>query len=175
MLIKTKRSKERVLAYSYSYVKSASYQRGGGVSRQDHSRNTGWYVFKIRGLWECHIESLIDVRFLASCAETYNKEGMDTILPRWGKPKKERNRRHCHNQGGGGVSVFLLSSWGARWGETSITYYFESAHGLKIEEPISHIKVWVKVIAIAVARSKSWILCVARVPIPLHTRYPEWE
>ena len=36
-------------------------------------------------LWEIHIDSIIDVRFGDSDAETYKKEVMDTFFTRWGK------------------------------------------------------------------------------------------
>ena len=37
----------------------------------------------IRGLWEIQTDAIIDVRFRYSDAETYVKEGTDTIFPRW--------------------------------------------------------------------------------------------
>ena len=39
----------------------------------------------IRGPFGIHMEAIIVVIFKDADAETYKKEGMDTILPRWGK------------------------------------------------------------------------------------------
>ena len=51
-------------------------------------------------------------------------------------------------------SVCPLSGWHAREGGSSRTHEFESTHGKKLEEPISHIFVWFNGrILILVARS----------------------
>ena len=52
----------------------------------------------IRGLWEIQKDAIVDVRFVDADAETYVKEGMGTILPRWEKTKKENHGRNFHEQ-----------------------------------------------------------------------------
>ena len=50
----------------------------------------------IRVLWEIQTDAIIGVRISKYDAETYVKEGMDKILPRWEQIKKENHRQYCN-------------------------------------------------------------------------------
>ena len=51
-----------------------------------------WGEVLTRGLWEIQTDAIIGVRFGNSDADICVKEGMDTLLPRWGKNIKRQAR-----------------------------------------------------------------------------------
>ena len=52
----------------------------------------------IRGLWDIQTDAIIDIRFRYSDAETYVKEVIDQIFPRWEKMNVDKNGKNCHEQ-----------------------------------------------------------------------------
>ena len=69
----------------------------------------GWntsYDVLIRGLWYIQTESIIYVWFGYADAETYKKEGIDTLFLRW-KKNKDKHGRHCQKQ----QRIFLCLSY----------------------------------------------------------------
>ena len=125
----------------------------------------------IRGLWEIHIEAIIDVIFRHYYVETWKPEEMDKILARWRKIKKDNHSKYFHDQQKH-VSPFFLSVDGMMGKEAQVVLTTLSRlMAAKMDEPISHVKIWVNVrITIAVASSYSWVLHGAQVPSPLRTR-----
>ena len=81
-----------------SSSRSAADNRGGGGVHHRRSIPKTWDGVLIRGLWESHINTIVGVRFGDADADTYIKEVMDTLLPRWRKMKKDKHRRHCHEK-----------------------------------------------------------------------------
>ena len=64
-----------------SFTRAAAYKGGGGV----HGRSIPetWGDVLIRDLCESHTDTIIGVRFVDSDVDTYVKEGMDMIFPKW--------------------------------------------------------------------------------------------
>ena len=58
-----------------------SRSEGGRYHRRIITETQGDVL--IRGLWEIQTDDIIDVRLKDSDADTYVKEGMDTLFPRW--------------------------------------------------------------------------------------------
>ena len=52
----------------------------------------------IRSLWESQSDDIIVVIFGNADAETYVKEGIDPILPRWDKMNKEKHVVNCQEE-----------------------------------------------------------------------------
>ena len=73
-----------------------SRSEGGRYHRRIITETQGDVL--IRGLWEIQTDDIIDVRFIDSDADTYVKEGMDTLLLRWEKIHKDKHGRHCNEQ-----------------------------------------------------------------------------
>ena len=63
-------------------------RRSEGEVRHRRSIKKTWDDVLIRGLWESHTDSIIDIRFGDDDVETYKKEGMDTLFPRRKHTKK---------------------------------------------------------------------------------------
>ena len=62
----------------------------------------------IRGLWESQTDAIVETIFVDADVESYVKEGMDIILPRWEQTKKENQIQHYntrHKQ----IPMFVLS------------------------------------------------------------------
>ena len=108
----------------------------------------------IQGLGESQIEAIIDVRFGDADAETWKPEGMDNLLARWEKIKKDKHGQH-HQDKGKFFSPFVLLVDGMMGKEAQVVIVtFIQLMSTKIDEIISHVKVWVNGrIEIAVVRS----------------------
>ena len=52
----------------------------------------------IRGLWDCQIYAIINIKLGDSDVDTYNYEPMTALLARWEKIKKDKHGRHWHDQ-----------------------------------------------------------------------------
>ena len=62
----------------------------------------------IRGLWEIQTDVIVETIFVDADVESYVKEGMDIIFPRWEQTKKENQIQHYntrHKQ----IPMFVLS------------------------------------------------------------------
>ena len=96
----------------------------------------------IRGLWEIQIEAIVEFRFVYDDVDVYNKEGMDTLLPRWEKMKKDKHGRNCHKQQK--KYPFILSVYGVLCKEAQVLLVtLTQLMAAKMEEPISHVNGWV--------------------------------
>ena len=62
----------------------------------------------IRGLWDCQVDAIIDVKLGDAEADTYKYEPMTSILTRWENIKKHKHGKHYHDQGNH-FSLFALS------------------------------------------------------------------
>ena len=52
----------------------------------------------IRGLWDCQVDAIIDVKLGDSDADTYKYKPMTSLLSRWENIEKDKHGKHCHNQ-----------------------------------------------------------------------------
>ena len=52
----------------------------------------------VRGLWDCQVNAIIDVKLGDDDADTYKYEPMTSLLARWENIKKDKNGKHCHDQ-----------------------------------------------------------------------------
>ena len=52
----------------------------------------------IRGLWDRQVDAVIDIKIGDADADTYKYEPMTSLLARWGKIKKDKHGKHCHDQ-----------------------------------------------------------------------------
>ena len=52
----------------------------------------------IRGLWDCQVDAIIDIKLGDAEADTYKYEPMTSLLARWENIKKYKHGKHCHNQ-----------------------------------------------------------------------------
>ena len=135
-----------------------------------------WGGVLIKGLWESQTEAIIYVRFGDTDIYTYNKEVMDTLLPRWEKMKKYKNRQQYHKQRKHFLP-FVLSVDGMSGKEAQdLIATFSWIVEVKIEEPIFNVKGWFNgLVTISVARSYPRTLQGSWIPIPLQTREPDWN
>ena len=106
-------------------------------------------------LTESQTAAIIDVIFGDADTYTYGYDPIDKLLAIWNKKNKYKHGKYFQDQRRFFLS-FPLSEWHAWEGGSSHTLEFESTHGRKLKEQISHIRVWVNGhIAIAIARSYS--------------------
>ena len=52
----------------------------------------------VRGLWDCQVNAIIDVKLGDAYADSYKYESMAELLARWETIKKDNHGKHCHNQ-----------------------------------------------------------------------------
>ena len=62
----------------------------------------------VQGLWDCHVDAIIDFKIGDSDADTYKYEPMTAFLTRWETIKKDKNVKHFHDQRNV-FSLFVLS------------------------------------------------------------------
>ena len=74
-------------------TRSELYIRQGS---DNHKETRGGVM--IRGLWNCHVDAIIDVKLGDTDADTYTYEPMTSLLTRWKNIKKDKHLKHCHNQ-----------------------------------------------------------------------------
>ena len=129
----------------------------------------------IRGLWEIHIEAIIDVSFGDAYMETWKPVRIDKLLAVWEKNSKEKHGQVCYYQQRH-FPTFVLSVDGMMDKEALVVLAnLSQLMAAKTDEPILPITVWVNGwISIAVARLYSRVICGARSPSHLRTRELEW-
>ena len=94
----------------------------------------------IRGLWDRHIDAIIDVKLGNADTDTYRFALMVTLMDIWDKMKKYKHERHCHKQHKP-FSMFLLSVDGILDRRAQIILAFSiGLMTVKTEESILHIK-----------------------------------
>ena len=52
----------------------------------------------IRGLWGRKVDFIIDIKLGDADANTYKYKLMTSLLVGWGKIKKDKHSKHCHDQ-----------------------------------------------------------------------------
>ena len=52
----------------------------------------------VQGLWDCHVDAIIDFKIGDSDADTYKYEPMTALLARWENIKKDKHGKHCNNR-----------------------------------------------------------------------------
>ena len=52
----------------------------------------------IQGLWDCQVDSIIDVKLGDADTDIYKYKPTTALLARWEKIKKDKHGKHCHNQ-----------------------------------------------------------------------------
>ena len=52
----------------------------------------------IRGLQDCQVDAIIDVKLGDADEDTYKYEPMTSLLTRWGNIKKDKHGNHCNDQ-----------------------------------------------------------------------------
>ena len=62
----------------------------------------------IPGLWDCQVNTIIDIKLADADADTYNYDPMTSLLARWEKIKKDKHGKHWHYQWKH-FSLFVLS------------------------------------------------------------------
>ena len=93
----------------------------------------------IRGLWESQTEAIIGFRFGDADADTWNPEGMDKLLDRWGKSRRKNTRRLAMTNRE--LFLFVLSVDGMMEKEAQVV--LATLSGLmaaKMDESISYVK-----------------------------------
>ena len=61
----------------------------------------------IRGLWDCQVDAIIDVKHGDADADTYNYKPMTELLTRWENIKKYKHVKHFHDQRKHFLPLFL--------------------------------------------------------------------
>ena len=129
-----------------------------------------------RGLWDCQVDVIIDVKLGDADADTYKYEPMTALLVRCENIKKDKHGKHCHNQ----RKVFLpfVISVDRMLGRESPIVLYQLSRFIvdKRKEPLLQVRGWVKEqTAIAVARSYSRMIRGARISITLREQEPGWD
>ena len=65
----------------------------------------------IRGLWDRHTNTIIDVKLSNANADIYRFDPMDQLRDWWDKTNKDNHGKHCHEQGGKN-SPFVIYVYG---------------------------------------------------------------
>ena len=52
----------------------------------------------IRGLWDCQVDAIIDVKLGGADTDKCKYESMESLLARWEKIKKDKHGKQCHDQ-----------------------------------------------------------------------------
>ena len=52
----------------------------------------------VRGLWDCQVNTIIDIKLGDADADLYKYEPMTELLLRWETIKNDKNVKHCHDQ-----------------------------------------------------------------------------
>ena len=52
----------------------------------------------VRVLWDCKVDTIIDVKLGDADADTYQYEPITALLARWENTKKDKHDKHCHNE-----------------------------------------------------------------------------
>ena len=61
-----------------------------------------------KGLWDCQIYAIIDVKLGDAEADSYKYEPMTALLSRWEIIKKDKHSKHCHDQQKYFLSLVIL-------------------------------------------------------------------
>ena len=52
----------------------------------------------VRGLWDCQVDAIIDVKLGDADVDTYKYELMKALQARWEKINKDKHGKKCHNK-----------------------------------------------------------------------------
>ena len=122
----------------------------------------------IQGLWDRQVNVIIDARLGDAGADTYKYKPMTSLLARWEKIKKDKHSKNCHDQRKHFSPFVLLVDGMIGREDLVIISQLSRVMSEKSEETILQVRGWVnRRIAIAVARSYSWMILRARLPSPL--------
>ena len=90
----------------------------------------------VRGLWDCYVAVIIDVKLGDFDADSYKYKPMTALLTRWETIKKDKHGKHCHYQRKL-FSTFVLSVYGILGREALVMLtQFIRVMAKKREEPL---------------------------------------
>ena len=128
------------------------------------------------GLWDCQVDTIIDVKLGDADADSYKYELMAALLAWWETIKKDKESKHCHYQQTHFSRFFLSVERMLGREALAVLLRLSWIMSDKMEEPLLQVQGWVNGrIAIAVAVSYSQMFRGARLPSPLREREPDWE
>ena len=130
----------------------------------------------VRGLWDCQVDAIIDVKLGDTGSDSYMYEPTAALLAQWETIKKDKHDKHCHDQRK--MLLLFVLSVGGMLGREALVILSKLIWFMaeKREEPLSQVRGWVNgLIAIAVARSYSQMISGARLPSPLREQETVWD
>ena len=83
----------------------------------------------VRGLWDCQVAAIINVKLGDTDADSYKYEPMTALLASWETIKKYKHGKHFRDQQKCFI-VFSISGRNAREGSPGRTLGIESRHGI---------------------------------------------